>query len=433
MKATRENVGQMSIIEAHSNKCLLLELPTGFGKTKIAMDIINSFEREPGRERTVLLLVAKTVHKRTWMDEIGKWGGMGDTVITMECYESLRKHRDGEFDFLIMDECHHIASEKRMELLASLNIRTLVLGLSATIPRELKDAFRRKAPGYGARVISLSLQDAISSDVLPEPEVHAIRLSLDGTKETECIELNMDKARKGIIECSFKEMRSHMGAKKGVRAKCTQQQKSQWLDGEVERLKMLYNRNKNLWNRNAWMKACIERLRWLACLKNDRVLRILNILEGERSLTFCCSIDQSETLGSNCINSKNKRSRQVLEDFNEGRINRITTCNILNEGVNLVNCRFGIFANINASKTMQRQRVGRVLRHARPVIVIPYWVDTREEEIVEEMLKEYKRKYVHFHEEADMEDAMRAAIADRDREGSPGEDGRQGKPDHAKG
>ena len=33
---------------------------------------------------------------------------------------------------------------------------------------------------------------------------------------------------------------------------------------------------------------------------------------------------------------------------------------MLNEGINLVNCKYGIFANINASEYVQIQRVGKL-------------------------------------------------------------------------
>ena len=67
----------------------------------------------------------------------------------------------------------------------------------------------------------------------------------------------------------------------------------------------------------------------------------------------------------------------------------ITACNILNEGVNLTNCRIGIFCNLNSSEIVVKQRVGRILRHKSPIIIIPYFKDTREEELVQKMIEEY--------------------------------------------
>ena len=60
--------------------------------------------------------------------------------------------------------------------------------------------------------------------------------------------------------------------------------------------------------------------------------------------------------------------------------------------VNLTNCRIGIFCNLNSSEIITRQRCGRLLRHKSPVIIIPYFKDTREEELVQKMIGEYSEK-----------------------------------------
>ena len=62
---------------------------------------------------------------------------------------------------------------------------------------------------------------------------------------------------------------------------------------------------------------------------------------------------------------------------------------MINEGLNLTNCQIGIFNNVNASETISIQRVGRILRHSNPILIIPYFINTREEELVKRMLENY--------------------------------------------
>lgn len=62
--------------------------------------------------------------------------------------------------------------------------------------------------------------------------------------------------------------------------------------------------------------------------------------------------------------------------------------------MNLVNCRIGIYANLNSSETIIKQRLGRILRHRKPVIVIPFYRYTREEELVNKMLEDYNPQLV---------------------------------------
>ena len=62
--------------------------------------------------------------------------------------------------------------------------------------------------------------------------------------------------------------------------------------------------------------------------------------------------------------------------------------------MHLVNCQVGIYANLNSSDTIVKQRMGRLLRHKNPVLVVPYFVGTRDEELANKMLENYNPKLV---------------------------------------
>lgn len=62
--------------------------------------------------------------------------------------------------------------------------------------------------------------------------------------------------------------------------------------------------------------------------------------------------------------------------------------------MNLVNCQVGIYANLNSSDTIVKQRMGRLLRHKNPVLIVPYFVGTRDEELVNKMLENYNPELV---------------------------------------
>ena len=146
--------------------------------------------------------------------------------------------------------------------------------------------------------------------------------------------------------------------------------------------------------KNKWLKLCGDRLKWLSNQKNETILLLLKKLKDYRTLTFCNSIEQTELLGKHCINSKNKNAINNLEMFNNKKIKHITSVNMLNEGCNLTDCKIGIFASLNSSDTLVRQKNGRLLRHKEPVIIIPYYKHTREEELVEKMLENYNSELI---------------------------------------
>lgn len=55
--------------------------------------------------------------------------------------------------------------------------------------------------------------------------------------------------------------------------------------------------------------------------------------------------------------------------------------------MNLTNCQIGVFASLNSSEIMQVQKIGRLLRHKNPCLIVPYFRNTRDEEIVTKMFE----------------------------------------------
>lgn len=308
----------------------------------------------------VLILVARTVHKATWDKEIAKWGGVRANV-TMECYESLKKHKDRYFDIVVADEMQHL-SDNRLELLESLNINKSFIGLSATIKRTMREYFLKY---HKAEIITCNLKEAVEDDVLPEPKVYLLPLELDANN------LTYPAKRFG---------RKIITTQKGyysIMSSLIEWYKNKYFNSRSERMK------------NLWLSSAGKRLKWLSEQKEAVILSLLDKFKNYKTLTFCGGIEQSERLGKYNITSKNKDSEKNLDMFNSNKIKHITACNILNEGVNLTNCRIGIFCNLNSSEIIVKQRIGRILRHKSPVIVIPYFKDTREEELVQKMIEEY--------------------------------------------
>ena len=178
------------------------------------------------------------------------------------------------------------------------------------------------------------------------------------------------------------------------RVYCTQKQYYKEVSNTIQYYKDMYIRSRREMFRNKWLQECNKRLKWLSDKKVEYIYQILERLDLMRTLTFCGTIEQTVLLGEHCINSKNKESLRVLSDFNSGKINHITACNCLNEGMNLVDCQVGIYVNLNSSETIIAQRLGRILRHPNPLIIIPYFVGTREEELKDKMLENYNPELI---------------------------------------
>ena len=377
---TREELKQ--IVLSYKCKHTILQLPTGYGKTRVALEMLNLHYPEGG---TVLIVIPKLVLIDTWKAEINKWFPENRWDITFTTYVSFHKHSIKSWDMVIFDECHHMTERVKSNYHKALYQRTIYL--SATIKKELV-WWLKVTHNHRVDFIKLTLKDAIDDNVLPEPIVYLVPMELNDTVPTEIYIKN--KKAKNTLNVPYNQRMKYWKRKDiQLRVICTQHEYNNILENQINYYKNLYMNSQAQYQKNIWLHIAGERLKYLSNLKEDFIKKILRKLAKKRTITFCGDIKQTERLSKNCINSKAKDSSNVLTKFNNGKIKHITACNMLNEGVNLVNCQIGIWAVYNSSSIMIIQKIGRLLRHDTPIVILPYYRDTREEEIVKKMLENF--------------------------------------------
>ena len=309
-----------------------------------------------------LIVVPKLVLIENWKKEIKKWG-YDEKNFDFVTYNSIGDKIGTFYKNCIMDEAHHITDRVKQILNCMKPQVENWFFLSATIKQDLRYYLQM---AFDAKLIKKDMADAIDEGKIPEPVVYLIPYELDNVKRN----INITKHIKKSI----------------FMKKYTQRE---YID-DLERLITWY-KNKVMATDNPklkvrWLSECLKRNKELSRFKERYTVKILDLLKRKRVLTFCCDIGQTEALGKHYINSKSKDSIKNLNDFNDGKINHITSCNILAEGVNLVNCEYGVFNFLNSSNLLIVQKLGRILRHKAPKIIIPYFVNTRECELIEKML-----------------------------------------------
>ena len=121
----------------------VLSVPCGVGKTIIGVQSIADINAK------TLILVHKDFLMSQWSETIEKYLGVipgiikqsdrNVTDITIASIQTLMNHPDFTktllFDYLIVDECHHIASKEFSKVLKTLPTTMFTLGLSATPER----------------------------------------------------------------------------------------------------------------------------------------------------------------------------------------------------------------------------------------------------------------------------------------------------------
>lgn len=382
---TREELKKLVL--SYKQKHTILQLPTGYGKSRIALEMLNLKYPEAAN---VLIVAPKLVLFDTWKAEIKKWFPDNKWDITYTSYVSFPKHSTNSWDVVIFDECHHITERVKANYHKPLYKHTMYL--SATIKKELiwwlKVTYNQKID-----FIKLTLKDAIDDDVLPEPLVYLIPMTLDDRVANQTYVKN--KKAKTVIEVPYNQRLKYWRRKDiQIKVKCTAFEYNDILEKQINYYKNLYMNSQAMYQKNIWLHMAGERLKYLSGLKEDFIKKILKKLAKKRVITFCSDIKQTEKLGKNSINSKSKKSSEILNKFNNGEINHITACHILNEGVNLSNCQIGVWANYNSSSIMIVQKIGRLLRHDNPVIILPFYTDSREQEIVEKMLENFNESHI---------------------------------------
>ena len=109
-----------------SNPNILCELPTGYGKTRVALDLMNKLFPNTNNIKTGLLIVIpRLVLIDNWKDEFVKWGYQKYLpYVEFVTYVSLPK-KAGAWDYVIFDECHHL-SERCLDSLDSFDIKHIL-------------------------------------------------------------------------------------------------------------------------------------------------------------------------------------------------------------------------------------------------------------------------------------------------------------------
>ena len=368
-----------------SNNNVLLEFPTGFGKTKSAFNLMDKYKPEK-----ILIAIQKLVHENVWRNEFSKWGYESYLPkVTFVTHVSLHKHINKEYDYVIMDEAHHITEISIWAINKIITPRLLFL--SGTVSTEkkfllnynIKDLFTYK----------IYMREAQEAGIIPTPTVYLIPLYLDNTKRIFKTEKNTKAPKKIIV--NYKDRWSYMKDKSiHLVLQCTAQEYYEDISSQIEWYKSRWQQMGIVAMRNIWLQTCNRRLSFLSNLKTEFIKELLEHLKNKRVVTLCESIDQATKVCANAMHSKNKKSLELYEAFNAKTFNHLAACDMLNEGANLEDCQYGIYANLNSSDTLVRQRLGRLLRHPEPILIIPYYVNTRDEELKDQMLLKYNAQEI---------------------------------------
>lgn len=368
-------------------KHILLNLPTGFGKSALAIEVINSITDI----RNVLLLVNEVGHGKNWEVEFEKFLRKEGVECETYCYHSMHKLAGKKYDLIIADEAHHLVTDKRKEAFIDIKSAYTVF-LSATLKKDEVAFFKQARPEL--QILKVTLRNAVKSGVLPEPEIWVMHSKLDNKVANQVIKVVRDPNKPFTVKAGYDKRFFWISKKHNPSANalisCTEREYYDYIESRVAWANDNYKKQSTEYNKQVYLNACIERKRILGEIKTSRIKSITDRIraKGKRFVCFVSSIEQANAMSyENAIHSKKNNNQATLDNFNDGKINEIFAVGMLQEGYNLFDCEVGIISQLDAGERGVIQKVGRVLRHDKPLVVILCIDNTRDEEFLKSALE----------------------------------------------
>jgi len=379
---------------------VLLKWATGCGKSKMAIDLVNNQVATTFallKPVKVLFLVAERAHIGNWQDELDKWHYRKDRIAsTVICYKSLHKVKDNCYDIIVMDECHHACAPKTysyLEEMGAINANSVVYLLSATLSSSKQEMIEDI---FGSFTVStVTLNDAIEKDILPDPKVYVIGMDLDNTTANQEIRIG-NASNPPVIR--WEDRAKYVYGNKPCIIRCTESQKNSFLTSKINYWNERYHHSHQEFHRIQAANTGSQRKRFLGELKTDVVRKLIGMLPDRmRYVCFCASVPQATSLSkTNTIAAKkgDKHNQAIINAFNNGDIDSIYAVGMINEGMNLTNIQAGIIVQLDGKERLFVQKFGRSLRAEDPVAFIFYYKGTQDENYLRGALENIDAKYV---------------------------------------
>ncbi len=361
---------QAEAVESWTNKGQrgLIVMPTGTGKTEVALEIMH--------RTAVSTLVVSPVrdlmyqwHRRI-LSGLGYDAGIiGDNThnlkpVTVTTYDSACIHMQklGDvFGLIIFDECHHLPGDLRREA-ALMSAAPLRLGLTATLERaDGRHADLMKLIGPLAYEMPLSLA---RGKTLAEYETIRIPVHLN-EDEQRLYDILSDQVREFI----YNKRRENKGYT--WQDLCAESGS----DPEARKVQKAYNAKQAIEDRAAEKLRVLEDIFRLHHGSRTIVFTGTNTMAREVSLRFLipCLLNHS----------RKKERLEILDGFAKGDYPAIVANRVLDEGVDIPKAKVAVVLGGRTSASQAIQRLGRVLRRSGNEKAFLYEVvcqNTKEEE-----------------------------------------------------
>jgi superfamily II DNA or RNA helicase len=326
----------------------VLELPTGAGKTVVAVAAIAALG-------VPTLVVVPTVDLLDqWRRElatefdvpVGQFGGGEQTqeAVTVSTYDSAYLRAEdvgGDFGLVVFDEVHHLGGEGYRDV-ARLLTAPARLGLTATFERP-DGAHEAVAELVGRKVYDLTVEE-LAGEHLADYEVRRVEVDLTPEERDRYEEAQgtfVDYLKRSNLSFSsgsdYRKLVMRSGSDPRAREALLAKQRARRImmnaDEKVETLGRLLDRH-----------------------RDDRVI----VFTAHTDLVY--RLSERYLLPAITSETGAAERRELLERFRDGTYSRVVTANVLDEGVDVPDANVAVLLAGSGSEREFTQRLGRILR-----------------------------------------------------------------------
>jgi superfamily II DNA or RNA helicase len=326
-------------------------LPTGAGKTYIALDVIRRLSV------STLVVVPTLALVDQWKDKlsilfgnlyVGEFTGRRKDIkpITVTTYDSAYINAEvlgDKFLLIVFDEVHHLPAESYRQI-AEMSIAPYRLGLTAIYERE--DGLHALLPDLvGGIVYELKPKD-LAGKHLANYVVERIKVPLT-EKEKELYDLKAKKFRDYIASRKIR-LKDIEDFRQLVMMTGIDSEAYEALRSWEEARKIAFNSK----NKLKVLKELLEKH------KGDKII----IFTRYNDLVY--AISKIFLIPAITHKTDAKERRYILDGFKTGRFKAIVSSQVLDEGIDVPDANVGIIVSGTGSSREFIQRLGRILRPA---------------------------------------------------------------------
>ena len=339
------------------NKCCgTLVASTGFGKTRVAFNCIQSVLNKYPEYRVMVVVPTETL-KNQWQEQIDERG----LSFNVEVYiiNTVIKH-NWNCKILVLDEIHRYASSDFSKIFDRVNYR-YILGLTATFERlDGKEIIISK---YCPVIDTVTTEEALLNGWVSKFTEYRVLIDVDDidtykqynkefTEHFEFFQFDFNLAMSMVGKNGYKYRLAYRDKLCGNNA--TEQERSQMLRNIT-------------YHAMSFMQVIQKRKAFINNhpKKIEIARKIIEARKGKKIITFSNNVKMAEAIGYGEVytgKTSKKRGNKMITAFNRCKSGVLNSCQKVNEGLDVRGLSVAIILGLDSSKVKALQRKGRAIR-----------------------------------------------------------------------